>query len=66
MIGPARTPDKARTALSDLPWAEPSGLDLLDPGSIDAFTSEFLACGRPLHILINNAGIMAAPLNCLR
>lgn len=57
MIGPSRTPDIARTALSDLPWAEHSVLDLLDPGSIDTFTSEFLACGRPLHILINNAGL---------
>jgi NAD(P)-dependent dehydrogenase (short-subunit alcohol dehydrogenase family) len=41
---------------------EQSRLNLLDPGSIDAFASEFLAIGRPLHMLINNAGIMATPL----
>jgi NAD(P)-dependent dehydrogenase (short-subunit alcohol dehydrogenase family) len=62
VIVPARTPDKARQALSSIPRAEQSRLNLLDPGSIDAFASEFLASGRPLHMLINNAGIMAAPL----
>jgi NAD(P)-dependent dehydrogenase (short-subunit alcohol dehydrogenase family) len=36
-------------------------LDLLDPGSIDAFADKFLASGRPLHMLVNNAGIMAIP-----
>jgi NAD(P)-dependent dehydrogenase (short-subunit alcohol dehydrogenase family) len=59
---PARTPDKARKALSSIPRAEQSRLNLLDPDSIDAFASEFLAIGRPLHMLINNAGIMATPL----
>lgn len=39
-----------------------SQLDLLDPKSIDAFVERYLATGRPLHILINNAGIMAGPL----
>lgn len=37
-------------------------MDLLQPNSIDVFTDNFLASGRPLHFLINNAGIMAAPL----
>ena len=62
VIVPARTPDKARKALSTIPRVEQSGLDLLDPASIDAFANEFLASGRPLHMLINNAGIMATPL----
>lgn len=62
VIVPARTEDKARQALGSIPRVEQSRLDLLDPGSIDAFASEFLATGRPLHILINNAGIMATPL----
>src|SRR6201988_3291469 len=62
VIVPARTPDKARQALSGIPRVEQSRLNLLDPGSIDAFASEFLASGRPLHMLINNAGIMATPL----
>jgi NAD(P)-dependent dehydrogenase (short-subunit alcohol dehydrogenase family) len=62
VIVPARTPDKARKALNGIPRVEQSRLDLLDPGSVDGFASEFLASGRPLHILINNAGIMATPL----
>jgi NAD(P)-dependent dehydrogenase (short-subunit alcohol dehydrogenase family) len=62
VVVPARTPDKARQALNGIPRVEQSRLDLLDPGSIDAFASEFLASGRPLHMLINNAGIMATPL----
>ena len=37
-------------------------MDLLDPASIDAFAESFLASGRPLHILVNSAGIMACPL----
>ncbi|MGE6762994.1 hypothetical protein ACQKGO_33595 [Corallococcus interemptor] len=41
-------------------------LDLIDPASIDAFASRFLASGRPLHLLINNAGIMATPLTAMR
>ncbi|HMF78804.1 MAG TPA: SDR family NAD(P)-dependent oxidoreductase [Bryobacteraceae bacterium] len=62
VIVPARTPEKARQALNGIPRVEQSRLDLLDPASIDTFGSEFLATGRPLHILINNAGIMRAPL----
>ena len=42
---------------------EASQLDLLDPKSIDDFVTRYLATGRPLHILINNAGIMAGPLH---
>jgi NAD(P)-dependent dehydrogenase (short-subunit alcohol dehydrogenase family) len=62
VIVPARNPDKARKALKAIPGVEQKELDLLAPGSIDAFASEFLSSGRPLHMLINNAGIMATPL----
>jgi len=62
VVVPARTPDKARGALSGIPTVEQGRMDLLDPSSIDAFANEFLSSGRPLHILINNAGIMATPL----
>jgi len=62
VIVPARTAVKARKALGDIQRVEQGTLDLLDPASIDAFTNEFLATGRPLHMLINNAGIMATPL----
>lgn len=36
-------------------------LDLADPGSVRGFAERFLATGRDLHIVINNAGIMACP-----
>ncbi|HEY2119279.1 MAG TPA: oxidoreductase [Candidatus Acidoferrum sp.] len=62
VIVPARTPDKARRALQGIPQVEQRSLDLLDPVSIDAFANEFLASGRPLHMLLNSAGIMAIPL----
>ncbi|RKH89551.1 SDR family NAD(P)-dependent oxidoreductase [Corallococcus sp. AB045] len=62
VIVPARTPDKARAALAGLERVELEPLDLIDPASIDAFASRFIASGRPLHLLINNAGIMASPL----
>jgi NAD(P)-dependent dehydrogenase (short-subunit alcohol dehydrogenase family) len=62
VIVPARTPDKARAALSGIDRVELESLDLSDPTSIDAFAARFSASGRPLHILVNNAGIMAPPL----
>ncbi|HEX4447165.1 MAG TPA: SDR family NAD(P)-dependent oxidoreductase, partial [Polyangiaceae bacterium] len=62
VIVPARTPEKARAALAGIARVELEGLDLGDPSSIDAFVSRFTASGRPLHILVNNAGIMATPL----
>lgn len=58
----ARSPQKAREAVAGIPRVEVEQLDLMDPDSIDAFAQCFLASGRPLHMLINNAGIMAPPL----
>lgn len=62
VIVPARDKAKARSALAADSAIELEALDLLDPRSIDAFADRFLQSGRPLHILINSAGIMAAPL----
>ncbi|MER6425343.1 oxidoreductase [Streptomyces sp. NPDC001137] len=62
VVVPARDPERARGALTDVPGAEIEYLDLLEPTSIDAFAEKFLASGRPLHILVNSAGIMATPL----
>lgn len=61
VIVPARTPDKARAALSGMDRVELETIELSDPVSVDAFASRFLASGRALHILVNNAGIMAVP-----
>jgi len=63
VVVPARTLDKARKALEGIPRVELSPMDLGDPASIEAFTAAFRASKRPLHLLINNAGIMAAPLS---
>ena len=62
VIVPARNSEKAQQALNGIPRVEQGQMDLLDPQSIDAFAKGFLASGRPLHTLINNAGIMATPL----
>ena len=58
----SRNPDRAAPALAGIERVEIDRLDLLDPTSIDAFTARYLDSGRPLHILVNNAGIMAGPL----
>jgi NAD(P)-dependent dehydrogenase (short-subunit alcohol dehydrogenase family) len=62
VIVPARTRAKAQAALAGLEQVELESLDLADPASVDAFAARFEASGRPLHLLFNNAGIMAAPL----
>jgi NAD(P)-dependent dehydrogenase (short-subunit alcohol dehydrogenase family) len=62
VVVPARNIDKARAALARIEGVELGSVDLLDPASIDAFAHGFLASKRPLHMLINNAGIMAPPL----
>src|ERR671919_2174329 len=58
----SRSPDRAAPALAGIESVEVSQLDLLDPTSIDAFAAQYLDSGRPLHILVNNAGIMGGPL----
>ncbi|MER7755179.1 SDR family NAD(P)-dependent oxidoreductase [Kitasatospora sp. NPDC097643] len=37
-------------------------LDLASLASVRAFAADYLATGRPLHLLVNNAGVMATPL----
>ncbi len=62
VIVPARDQAKAREALRPFPSLIQDALDLADPASVDAFADRFLQTGQPLHILINNAGVMAPPL----
>ena len=63
VIVQARTPDKARAAVAGIPRLELEVLDLMEPASIDGLAERFLATGRQLDMLINSAGIMAAPLS---
>jgi NAD(P)-dependent dehydrogenase (short-subunit alcohol dehydrogenase family) len=62
VIVPARSRAKAEKNLAGMVNVEIEALDLMDPASIDAFAGKFLISGRPLHLLINNAGIMWVPL----
>jgi NAD(P)-dependent dehydrogenase (short-subunit alcohol dehydrogenase family) len=57
----ARDPGKAEQALAGVHNVEVRPLDLADPDSIDRFAGRF-ADGGALHILVNNAGVMALPL----
>jgi NAD(P)-dependent dehydrogenase (short-subunit alcohol dehydrogenase family) len=61
VIVPARTPEKAKGALAGMDRVELETIELSEPASVDAFAARFLASGRPLHYLFNNAGIMAVP-----
>jgi NAD(P)-dependent dehydrogenase (short-subunit alcohol dehydrogenase family) len=64
VVVPARRPELARTVLDEarLGSVEVAALDLADLDSVRAFADEFLASGRSIDILIDNAAIMAAPL----
>ncbi|UOQ70385.1 SDR family NAD(P)-dependent oxidoreductase [Hymenobacter cellulosilyticus] len=62
VVVPARSLEKAKENLGGVANVELAELDLMNPDSIDAFAATFLASGRPLHLLIHNAGIMFVPL----
>jgi NAD(P)-dependent dehydrogenase (short-subunit alcohol dehydrogenase family) len=59
VLVPARRPEVARKELDGI--AEVEELDLADLGSVRAFATRFLATGRPVDLLINNAAVMANP-----
>ena len=60
---PARDVTRARAALAGMPDVVLEEMDLLDPASIDRFAQRVLAATDTLDVLINNAGVMAAPLS---
>jgi len=62
VIVPARDVKKAEENLKGINNVELETMDIMNPDSIDLFAKKFLASGRPLHLLINNAGIMWVPL----
>lgn len=62
VIVPARDTKKAGKNLAGIAKVEIETMDLMNPGSIDAFAQKFSDSNRPLHLLINNAGIMWVPL----
>jgi len=62
VIVPARDIEKAKKNLQGIKNVELEAMDLTNTDSIYAFAEKFLASNRPLHLLINNAGIMWVPL----
>lgn len=54
----ARDRDRAAAELRGVD-VEVEALDLLEPRSIDGFAEEFLASERPVHIVVNSAGLRA-------
>ncbi|MET7485197.1 SDR family NAD(P)-dependent oxidoreductase [Streptomyces sp. NPDC005538] len=61
VVVPARRPDAAREAVAGLPGVEVDELDLADLESVRGFAERFLASGRSVDFMIDNAGIMACP-----
>lgn len=62
VIVPARDIPKAEKRLKGIQGVFIEPMDLMSPATIDSFAERFLAGGKPLHILVNSAGIMANPL----
>ncbi|MEV6027873.1 SDR family NAD(P)-dependent oxidoreductase [Streptomyces sp. NPDC052036] len=61
VVVPARRRAAAEAALAGLDRVEVDELDLGDLASVRAFAERFLASGRTLDLVINNAGVMACP-----
>ena len=63
MIVPARNRTKAETTLKNLVGnIEIASMNLGNLNSVRKFAEEYADTGRDLYALINNAGIMACPL----
>ncbi|MEU5320157.1 SDR family NAD(P)-dependent oxidoreductase [Streptomyces sp. NPDC021056] len=61
VVVPARRPAAAREAAADIDGVEVDELDLGDLDSVRAFAERFLASGRGIDFMIDNAGVMACP-----
>jgi NAD(P)-dependent dehydrogenase (short-subunit alcohol dehydrogenase family) len=61
VVVPARRPGVAQEAVGALDGVEVDELDLGDLESVRGFAERFLASGRAVDIVINNAAIMACP-----
>ncbi len=65
---PVRNPEKGETVAAEIrattsnKQVHVAELDLSDFASARHFAEAFIAAGKPLHLLINNAAIMACPL----
>lgn len=62
VIVPARDVEKAEKNLQGILNVTIEEMDLMNPDSINIFAQKYIDSGKPLHLLINNAGIMWVPL----
>ncbi|MFT2015972.1 SDR family NAD(P)-dependent oxidoreductase [Streptomyces sp. 796.1] len=62
VVVPARRPEVARAATEGIEGVEIDALDLADLDGVRDFADRFLATGRTIDLVFNNAGIMACPL----
>ena len=62
ILVPARDVAKAKDALKPVPGKiGVAAMDLSDLGSVRKFAGDVVAAGKPIHLLVNNAGVMACP-----
>jgi NAD(P)-dependent dehydrogenase (short-subunit alcohol dehydrogenase family) len=61
VVVPARRPAVAVDALAGIDGVEVDELDLGDLASVESFAGRFVASGRSVDLVIDNAGIMACP-----
>ena len=62
ILVPARDAGRAKEALKEFgARVAVATMDLSDLASVRKFASDVVAAGKPVHLLINNAGVMACP-----
>ncbi|MFD7445541.1 SDR family NAD(P)-dependent oxidoreductase [Streptomyces sp. NPDC059909] len=61
VVVPARRRPVAEEAVAGIDGVEVDELDLADLDSVRGFADRFIASGRSIDLMINNAGIMASP-----
>lgn len=61
VLAPARRPAEAAAALRGLDAVEVGALDLADPAQVASYAAGVRAAGRPIDLVVANAGIMALP-----
>ncbi|HEV7974056.1 SDR family NAD(P)-dependent oxidoreductase [Amycolatopsis sp.] len=61
VVVPARRPETAQAALAEFDGVEVASLDLADLDSVRKFAGRFVASGRGVDFVVNNAAVMACP-----
>ena len=61
VLVPARRPSVAAAAVADIEGVEVGELDLADQASVASYADALVAAGRPIDVVIGNAGVMACP-----